>query len=77
MLFPDLQPSADIPVENNMPLIPLKNEGVKVGSNSLGEVYSMNVDGMPCLKPFKTKDEMPNTKKIKPVLPIVPPKTKE
>ena len=59
MLFPDLQTSAAITPQNNMPVLPLKNEGVKVGSNNLGEMYSMKVDQMPCLKPFKTKDEMP------------------
>src|SRR6478672_13782618 len=64
MLFPDLQTSTDIPYHNNMHVLQLNNEGVKVGSNNTGYVYSMNVDNMPCLKPFKTKDEVPNTIKL-------------
>lgn len=71
MLFPDLQPNKKVPFKNNMPGLLLKNEGVKVGSNSLGDVYSMNVDKMPCLKPFAIKDEMPNAVKLQPVLPPI------
>lgn len=65
MLFPDLQTSVISPSQNNMPVLPLKNEGVKVGSNNLGEVYSMEVDQMPRLKPFKNKDEVPDAIKPK------------
>ena len=61
MLFPDLQTSAAITPQNNMPVLPLKNEGVKVGSNNLGEMYSMKVDQMPCLKPYAIKDVLPKT----------------
>ncbi|TKK68039.1 hypothetical protein FC093_12560 [Ilyomonas limi] len=71
MLFPDLQPDKEVPFKDNTPVLPLRNGGVKVGSSSLGDVYSMNVDKMPCLKPFATKDEMPNAVKLQPVLPHV------
>src|SRR3982751_5712070 len=60
MIFPELQTSQDIPYNDALPVLPLKNEGVKVGNNSMGDLYSMKTDQMPCLKPFKTKDEIPN-----------------
>src|SRR5690348_16434282 len=60
MLAPDLQNSKIVPVQNNIPVLQLKNEGVKLGSNNLGDMYSMSADNMPCLKPFATQDEMPN-----------------
>lgn len=67
-LFPDLKSAEAVPVQYNTPVLPLKNEGTHVGSNQLGEIYSMHVDQMPCLKPYKTKDEMPNAiKQIQPV----------
>jgi hypothetical protein len=71
MLFPDLRPGKEVPFKDNMPVLTLKNEGVKVGTSNLGEVYSMNVDNMPCLKPFTIKDKMPNAMKLQPVLPQV------
>ena len=74
MLFPDLQSSGEIPVQNNMPVLQLKSDGVKVGSNELGEIYSMKVDNMPCLKPFKTKDAIPNAIQQKPLVLAAPPK---
>lgn len=71
MLFPDLKSNKEVPFKDNTPVLPLRNEGVKVGSNSLGDVYSMNVDKVPCLKPFAIKDEMPNAVKLQPVLPPI------
>jgi hypothetical protein len=55
MLFPDLQTNKEIPYYNAMPVLPLQNEGIKVGSNNMGDVYSMQIDNMPLLKPFKNK----------------------
>jgi len=75
MLFPDLQTGKEVPLQENMPVLPLKNEGVKIGSNSLGDLYSMNLDNMPCLKPYTIKNEMPNAMKLQqlqPVSPLVP-----
>jgi hypothetical protein len=72
MLFPDLQTSKDITYHNDMPVLPLKNEGIKVSSNSRGDVYSMQTDNMPCLKPFKTKDEIPNPAAPKQLTPVLP-----
>jgi len=60
MLFPDLQTNKEIPYHNATPVLPLQNEGIKVGSNNRGDIYSMQIDNMPLLKPFKTKDEIPN-----------------
>jgi hypothetical protein len=74
MLFPDLQPDKEVPFKDNMPMRPLRNEGVKVDSSSLGEVYSMNVDNMPCLKPSVIKDKIPNAMKPQSVLPLIPKK---
>ncbi len=75
-LFPDLQVSKDVPVKNNMPVLSSANESIKISSNSLGDVYSMNVDQMPCLKPFKTVDETQQAIKPASALPI-PLKAKE
>jgi len=72
MIFPDLQTSQDRPYTNVLPVLPLLNEGVKVDSNNMGDVYSMKTDQMPCLKPFKTKDEIPNTINPKQPLPEIP-----
>jgi hypothetical protein len=69
MLFPDLQTEDKaVQVEDNLFVLQLRNEGTKVGSNSLGEIYSMKTDKIPCLIPFKTKDNMPNAIKSKPLL---------
>jgi hypothetical protein len=38
MLFPDLQTSNEIPYSEDMPVLPLKNEGIKVGNNSMGDI---------------------------------------
>src|SRR4051794_13810299 len=72
MLFPDLQTNQDIPYNNPLPVSPFKNEGVKAGSNNMGDIYSMKTDNMPCLKPFKTKDEIPNAISRKQPLAVVP-----
>jgi hypothetical protein len=71
MIFPDLQKSQDIPYNDALPVLQLKNEGVKVGSNNMGDIYSMKTDQMPCLKPFTTEDEIPNAISRKQPLPIV------
>jgi len=72
MLFPDLQTSKEIPYHNDMPVLPLKNEGIKVSSNNRGDVYSMQTDNMPLLKPFKTKDEIPDPVAPKQLTPALP-----
>jgi len=74
MLSPDLQNSEIVPTQNSTPVLQLKNEGVRTGSNNLGEVYSMSTDNMPCLKPFATKDEIPNAIKQQSTLPAIPKK---
>src|SRR4051812_43381518 len=69
MLFPDLQTSNEIIYDNGTHVLQLSNWGTKVGNNDRGDVYSMQTDNMLLLKPFKTKDEMPNTiKRTKPLL---------
>ena len=68
MLYPRLQTGRSAQLVNNTQVLQLKNEGVKAGSNSLGDIYSMKTDNMPCLKPFKTKDEIPNVIPSKPLL---------
>ena len=75
-LFPDLKSGEAVPVQYNMPVLPLKNDGTYVGSNALGEIYSMSVDQMPCLKPYKSKDEIPNALKEK-QLQLVEPQEKK
>src|SRR6476619_3240074 len=75
-IFPDLQGNEEVPFKNNMPVLSPGNESAKVNSNTLGDKYRMNVDQMPCLKPFKTKDETQHAVKPAPALPI-PPKAKE
>ena len=72
MLFPDLQTSKETPYHNYMPVLQLKNEGTKVSSNSSGDVYSMQADNMPLLKPFKTKDEISDPVAPKQLTPALP-----
>lgn len=73
MLFPDLQTSDEVlPYSNVTPVLPLKNDGVKTGINEKGEVYSMQTDNMPLLKPFKIKDEIPDAISLKQPLPLLP-----
>src|SRR3954447_11822265 len=74
MLFPDLQTPTEIPYYNAIPVLPLQNEGKKVGSNNRGDVYSMQIDNMPLLKPFKIKDEIPDPIKQKQPLKVIPKK---
>ena len=69
MLSPNLQNSKTIFIQHNTPVLQLKNEGVKVSSNNLGDVYRKTADNMLCLKPFATNDAMPNA--IQPASPAI------
>jgi len=69
MLFPDLETSKEIPYKEGMPVLALGNEGIKAGSNSIGDIYKMQTDQMPCLKPYKIKDETPNAIDQKQLMP--------
>lgn len=72
MFYPELQLNNTIAVQtqNNMPVLELNNNGVKIGSNNLGNIYTMNSDNMPCLKPYPIKDVVA-TVEVKPVLPAI------